>query len=61
MHSTPGMSNWKKWKCLVNNDEISYEKVVLKLLLQSQFTVADELMSLDHFSLMRIFNFLDIF
>ena len=55
MHSTPGMSNWKKWKCPVNNDEISYEKVVLK------FTVADELMSLDHFSLMRIFNFLDIF
>ena len=59
MQSTPGMSN--QWKCPVNNDEISYEKVLLKLLLQSQFTVADELMSLDHLSLMRIFNFLDIF
>ena len=59
MHHTPEMSN--QWKWAINNDEIWYEKVVQKLLLQSHFIVADVLVSLDRLNLMRIFNFLDKF
>ena len=56
---TPGISN--QWNCPINNNEIWYEKVARKIVLQSQFKVTSVLVSLDHLNLMRIFNFLDIF
>ena len=55
MHHTPEMSN--QWKWPINNIEITSEK----LLFQSQFTVANVLVSLDCLNLVRILNFPDIF
>ena len=56
---TPGISN--QWNHPIHNNEIWYEKVARKIVLQSQFKVTGVLVSLNHLNLIRIFNFLDIF